>query len=114
MKKQVKNMLLAAGAVVVAKKMGLFGDDETPVNGTGYKKEKIEGVDMWRVESDVYGNPRYVFHFLELDRDYNKAHKKALYIGASKYRAKWFGGGFVIQSYNPRGTAKRIKALRKK
>ena len=33
MKKQVKNMLLAAGAVVVAKKMGLFGDDDTPVNG---------------------------------------------------------------------------------
>lgn len=114
MKKNTKNLLLAAGAVFVAKKVGLFGDDDTPVNGTNYRKENIDGVNMWRVESDYYGNPRYVFHFLELDSDYNKAHKKALSIGASKYRAKWFGGGFVIQSYNPKGTAKRIKALRKK
>ena len=77
-------------------------------------KETIKEVDFYRVNNCVNGNPRYVFHFLELDKDYNKAHKKALSIGASKYRAKWFGGGFVVQSYNLNKEAEEIINLRNK
>jgi hypothetical protein len=74
---------------------------------------KIEknGVTLYRVNNDVNGNPRYVVHFLFLDNDYNNAHKKALSIGGAKYRSKWFGGGFVFQSYNIRDLANRIKEL---
>ena len=75
-------------------------------------KETINGIDFYRVNNCVNGNPRYVFHYLELDNDYNKAHKKALKIGASKYRGKWFGGGFVIQSYNNHRIAEKIHSLR--
>jgi hypothetical protein len=50
-----------------------------------------------KVENDVNGNPRYVVHFLSLGvkpADYGKIK------GLKIYRAKWFGGGYVIQSYN--------------
>ena len=77
-----------------------------------YRKETAQGIDFWRVDSDVNGNPRYVFHFLELARDYESALKQAHKIGGSKYRAKWFGGGIVIQSYNLTDTADSILAHR--
>ena len=38
--------------------------------------------------------------FLELHNDYNEAIKIARSFGGQKYRAKWFGGGIVFQSYN--------------
>lgn len=46
------------------------------------------------------GNPRYVVHFRDLGIglwDYDNINK--LY-GFNKYRAQWFGGGVVFQSYN--------------
>lgn len=46
---------------------------------------------------DVNGNRRYVVHFLALDvrpGDYGKIP------GLTKYRAKWYGGGYVFQSVN--------------
>lgn len=52
---------------------------------------------MHRIDNDVNGNPRYVTHFLNLGvqlDDYGKVP------GLEKYRAKWFGGGYVFQSYN--------------
>jgi len=76
------------------------------------RKETISNIDFYRVNNDTNMNPRYVFHFLELDTDYNKAHKKALSIGAKIYRGKWFGGGFVIHSYNLIDTAKKIRMLK--
>lgn len=57
-------------------------------------------VEYFRVNNDVNGNPRYVIHFLEIDDDYNTALNISRKIGGKKYRAKWFGGGIVIQSYN--------------
>lgn len=54
-------------------------------------------VPYWRIDNDVMGNPRYVVHFLDLGikpEDYGKIP------GLDKYHAKWFGGGYVIQSYN--------------
>jgi hypothetical protein len=50
-----------------------------------------------KIDNDYYGNPRYVVHFLSLGvktSDYGKIK------GLTKYRAKWYGGGYVIQSYN--------------
>lgn len=60
---------------------------------------KVDGEEIryHRIDNDMNGNPRYVVHFLSLGiepADYG-------YIpGIKKYRAKWFGGGVVIQSYS--------------
>lgn len=66
-----------------------FYEGSVVVNGS-----RIEYV---KVDHDYYGNPRYVIHFLPLGvepEDYGKIK------GLTKYRAKWFGGGYVIQSYS--------------
>lgn len=58
-----------------------------------------EEIPYYRIDNDVNGNPRYVVHFLDLDvkmDDYGNLKG----IEPNKYRAKWFGGGYVIQSYN--------------
>jgi hypothetical protein len=62
---------------------------------------KGQEIPYYRIDNDVNGNPRYVTHFLSLDvqpEDYGKIP------GLSKYRAKWFGGGYVFQSYNLENT----------
>lgn len=54
-------------------------------------------INAYRIDSDTNGNPRYVVHFMDLNirlADYGKIP------GLTKYRAKWFGGGYVFQSYN--------------
>ena len=61
-------------------------------------------IEVFRIPNDVNGNPRYVVHFLDLNiklSDYDNINK--LY-GFNKYRAKWFGGGVVFQSYNIQDT----------
>tara|TARA_S200002703_G_scaffold4693_2_gene5835 strand:- start:26296 stop:26595 length:300 start_codon:yes stop_codon:yes gene_type:complete len=64
------------------------------------KQTSMNGVDFHRVDNDVNGNPRYVVHFLSLAANYDRAIEIARKIGGKKYRAKWFGGGIVFQSYN--------------
>lgn len=68
---------------------------------TNYREERVnvngEDIEVYRVDADSNGNPRYVVHFLSLGvklEDYGKIK------GLTRYRAKWFGGGYVIQSYN--------------
>lgn len=59
-----------------------------------------EELTVYRIDNDYNGNPRYVIHFLSLglkDYESTKLTRKA---GLKIYRAKWFGGGFVIQSYS--------------
>jgi hypothetical protein len=54
-------------------------------------------ITVYDVGHDVNGNPRFVVHFLPLGielKDYGRIP------GLRKYRAKWFGGGYVFQSYN--------------
>ena len=68
----------------------------------------INTIHFTRVKNDIYGNPRYVVHFLNFDNDYSMAHKKALSIGGKKYRAKHYGGGFVFTSYNLHDLSKKI------
>ena len=61
---------------------------------------KNKRVKVFRIKNDVNGNPRYVVHFLDLNiklSDYDNINK--LY-GFKKYRAQWYGGGVVFQSYN--------------
>lgn len=53
-----------------------------------------------RVNNDVNGNPRYVFHFLRLADTYERALFLAKKIGGRKFHNKQYGGGIVIQSYN--------------
>jgi hypothetical protein len=56
-----------------------------------------EEITYYRIDNDINGNPRYVVHFLSLNvklADYGKIK------GLTKYRAKWFGGGYVFQSHN--------------
>ena len=57
-------------------------------------------IEVFRIPNDLNGNPRYVVHFMDLGiklTDYDNINK--LY-GFKKYRAQWFGGGVVFQSYN--------------
>jgi len=70
------------------------------------------GVDFVRIKNDVNGNPRYVFHFLELSTDYDEACRIASKFGGKRYRAKWYGGGIVCQSYNLVDLAQSILANR--
>ena len=61
-------------------------------------------IEVFRIPNDNNGNPRYVVHFLDLNiklSDYDNINK--LY-GFNKYRAKWFVGGVVFQSYNIKDT----------
>lgn len=57
-------------------------------------------VDFKRVNSDVYGNPRYVCHFLNFANDYDEALRIAKEYGGRKFNNKQYGGGIVFQSYN--------------
>ena len=78
------------------------------------KTEMVKDFDypFERVNSDFYGNPRYVLHFLAFADTYEKAHIIANRIGWSVYRAKSHGGCFVGQSYSIQDTANRINEIR--
>jgi len=74
---------------------------------------KVNGAELeyFRIDNDFYGNPRYLFHFMELEKLLNIEEKDILKrfeivlqasrkIGRKKYRGKNFKGGIVISSYN--------------
>ena len=69
---------------------------------------KLTVENLTRVNNDVNGNPRYVFHFLALANDndsINTRYSNAVavakkLIGGKKYHTKSYGGGIVFQSYN--------------
>ena len=64
-----------------------------------------------RVNNDTNGNPRYVFHFLELADNYSQALFLAKKFGGKKFHNKQYGGGIVIQSYNLQDDCNRINEL---
>lgn len=72
-----------------------------------------------RINNDVNGNPRYVFHFLvflgdelgSIEERYKIAVNKSKKIGGKPYKGKEFGGGIVLQSYHLNGTIDEIKRL---
>lgn len=62
-----------------------------------YANVNGEEIPYHKIYNDVNGNPRRVVHFLDLGvqpEDYGKIP------GLTKYRANWFGGGYVMQTYN--------------
>ena len=62
---------------------------------------KLTVENLTRVNNDVNGNPRYVFHFLALADRYAEAVTVAgKLVGGRKYHTKSYGGGIVFQSYN--------------
>ena len=62
---------------------------------------KLTIENLTRVNNDVNGNPRYVFHFLALADHYSGAVTVAKkLVGGRKYHTKSYGGGIVFQSYN--------------
>ena len=90
-------------------------------------------VTAYKVDHDSNGNPRWVVHFLDLltqeekeearkEADsraqitfgtevmMQKALAKARRASGLKYRAKWFGGGIVFQSYNLAEDLKHVMA----
>lgn len=72
-----------------------------------------------RINNDVNGNPRYVFHFLAflgteagtIEERFNIALKKSRTLGGKAYKGKDFGGGIVIQTYDLEATIERINRL---
>lgn len=81
--------------------------------------EIIMGIEFFRTNSDIYGNPRYIVHFPafltqqevvdhSIIDGYNIALKRARGIGFRKYRGRDFGGGFVCKSYSLHHTAELI------
>ena len=69
-------------------------------------------INFTRINNDINGNPRYVFHFLELADTYNKALFLAKKIGGKKFHNRQYGGGIVIQSYNLQYEEKNILELK--
>ena len=79
-----------------------------------------------RVNNDINGNPRYVFHFfaflnkaesysnLSVSDKYELALKKSRAVGGKKYHNKSFGGGIAIQSYNIGSDIARIHKIASK
>jgi len=82
-----------------------------------------EEITTYKVNHDSNGNPRWVVHFIDLLTSeeqaaarkeaeeapsftlgtqvmFRDALNKARRAGGVKYRAKWFGGGIVFQSYD--------------
>lgn len=60
------------------------------------------------IDADANGNPRYVVHFTSLGielADYGHIP------GLKKYRAKWFGGGIVFQSYSLVDSIEEMRAM---
>lgn len=62
--------------------------------------EVNEDVTVYRIDNCMYGNPRYLIHFLTLGLSKYESSKLTRSLGLKKYRGKAFGGGFVFTSYN--------------
>lgn len=105
--------------------MKTYTTETIKVNGLAIKAHKVP--------NDSNGNPRWVVHFLDLltkdeqdkiykeatEREdltfstelmYEKALTKARKVGGKRYRAKWYGGGIVFQSYNIKQDLEQVTA----
>ena len=69
-------------------------------------------IQFTKINNDINGNPRVVFHFLNLSNNYNEALKIAKKIGGRKFHNKQYGGGIVVQCYNLAFLEKNILELK--
>lgn len=76
-------------------------------------KMNVDGIEFYRINNDISGNPRYVFHWMSLADTYADARALAKTLGAQVYRGKWYGGGLVFTSYNLKTDARNIRCLNK-
>jgi hypothetical protein len=75
----------------------------------------IDGIDWWRANSDINGNPRWVCHFTQLIQDYYSPNYKehfdiddkykialnrAKKFGGRRFHNKQYGGGIVFCTYS--------------
>lgn len=101
------NFKLIGGLYMTKKEIESYRNSYKVVNGIGF----------CRVNNDINGNPRYVVHFLAFTTDEEMKNdnlsQSQLYadLGFSVYRAKWYGGGFVGQSYSLIDTANKINEI---
>lgn len=65
-------------------------------------------INFKRINSDIYGNSRYVCHYLNLSENYQTALKIAHKIGGRKFNNKQYGGGIAFYG-NPIEIEKKIK-----
>jgi hypothetical protein len=79
---------------------------------TNIKQGKTTMTNFMRVNNDSNGNPRYVCHFLTIADDYQQALILAKTIGGKRFRAKYFGGGVVFQSYSLPELGASIEAIK--
>ena len=72
-----------------------------------------QGIDVYRINNDINGNPRYIVSWIGLGLPEYRSTKKTREAGLSIYRGKQFGGGFVFQSYSiDADIAYMLKALK--
>jgi hypothetical protein len=81
--------------------------------------------DLTTVKNDLYGNGRYVAHFLRfitdheietlsIEQQYRLAHSRSLKCGGKIYRGKEYGGGFVFTTSSPQRLVEFINDMMKK
>lgn len=79
-----------------------------------------EQIKVTRIDNDVNGNPRYVFHYLNIARylreqladlidGYDEYLLSINASGERKYHTKQYGGGIVFQSYNIQDSLNHIE-----
>lgn len=93
-----KNQYKSNNIILHNKRGNLTMTNKNIVSTHTVKLENGIEVEAYRIKLDSNGNPRYLVHFLSLDiklADYGRI------TGLKKYNAKWFGGGYVLEScYN--------------
>ena len=65
-------------------------------------------IELTRINNDTNGNPRLVFHYLELADSYSEALHIAKRFGGRKFHNRQFGGGIACQCYNKQDLIKSI------
>jgi len=77
--------------------------------------------DFDKIDNNTNGNPRFVLHFLNLEKEkdytkslterYNEALFLAKQVGGKKFHNKQYGGGIVFVSYNLKDLADKLNNL---
>jgi hypothetical protein len=78
------------------------------------EREKIDSIQLTRINNDTNGNPRYVCHWLSFKPN-AETYEQALYLakklGGRKFHNKQYGGGIVFHLYNIAALGQEIVRL---
>lgn len=67
-----------------------------------------QDVTIYRINNSIYGNPRFLVHFLTIGLKTYESNSIVKKHGFRKYTGKKFGGGYVFSSYNIENTLKEL------